>query len=40
VCAKSVSKIPAAIALTVIPKFEASRERHFVKPIIAAFDVA
>src|SRR6266404_877197 len=39
-CARSVSKIPAAIALTLTPKVPASRERHLVKPIIAAFEVA
>jgi hypothetical protein len=32
--------MPAAIALTVTPNGAASRERHFVKPITAAFDVA
>ena len=31
---------PAAIALTEMPNVAASRERHLVKPLTAAFDVA
>ena len=38
--ARSVSKMPAAIAFTRTPNVAASRERHLVKPIIAAFEVA
>ena len=37
---KSVSKMPAAMALTVTPKTEASRDRHLVKPMMAALEVA